>query len=231
MILPAALVVCRVVLLAAGVASSGSDPVAQGARYRVDPKQSRLSIHLGTDGLLGRFGHRHLIGAPVASGRVSFDPARPEQNRVQLSFKAVQLQVLDSDLAEDQRAEVQRVMQSRQVLHGLRHPLIRFDSRQMEVHGGDFFLRGHLTLRGTTRPLAIRGQLERRPGGMRVTGRARFKQSLFGIRPVSTLAGAIRVKDELEVRFQLVLIPEVDESSARRGKPGDRSPRSGEISQ
>ncbi len=231
MILPAALVVCRVALLAAGLASSGSDPVAQGARYLVDPEQSRVSIHLDTDGLLGRFGHRHLIGAPVASGRVSFDPATPEQNRVQLSFKAVQLQVLDSELAEDQRAEVQRVMQSRQVLHSIRHPLIRFDSRQMEIHEGDFVLRGHLTLRGTTRPLAVRGQLEPRPGGMRVKGRARFKQTLFGIRPVSTFAGAIRVKDELEVRFRLVLIPEVDESSGPRGAPGDPALPPGEILQ
>ena len=231
MILPAALMVCRVALLAGGPASSGPDPADQGAGYLVDPQQSRLSIHLDTAGLLGRFGHRHLIVAPVASGRVSFDPAKPERNRVRLSFKAVRLQVMDSDLAEDQRAEVRRVMQSQQVLHSLRHPLIRFDSRQMEVHRGDFALRGHLTLRGTTRPLVIRGQLERNPGGMQVRGRVRFKQTLFGIRPVSTLAGAIRVKDEVEVRFQLVLIPDSDENSGLLAKPEGSAPQPGEISQ
>jgi polyisoprenoid-binding protein YceI len=176
--------------------------------YRVDPTRSHLTIHLDTAGLLGLFGHRHLIRAPIASGQVRFNRATPEHNRVRLRFMAEQIRVLDPDLAEEKRWEVQEVMQSPRVLHSLDHPLIQFNSTAVEVKAGQFTLRGHLTLRGTTRALVIRGRMERHSRWMVVSGSTRFKQTLLGIQPVSAVAGTVRVKDEMEIRFHVFLIPE-----------------------
>ena len=60
-----------------------------------------------------------------------------------------------------------------------------------------------LTLRGQTRPLklAVRAQ------GEHYQGTVELKQKDFGIEPISVGGGAVKVKNELRVEFDIVAKP------------------------
>ena len=84
-----------------------------------------------------------------------------------------------------------------EVLQARRWPFIAFDAPQPSADAT--WLQGHLTLRGVTRPQRI--YLEQRRGELH--GHATIVQSAFGIEPYSTMMGAIRVADALEVQFRV----------------------------
>jgi hypothetical protein len=56
---------------------------------------------------------------------------------------------------------------------------------------------------GATRPLAVHGDVT----DVRVRGTATIIQSQWGIRPYSAFLGALKLKDEVVVEFDVVLLP------------------------
>jgi polyisoprenoid-binding protein YceI len=60
-------------------------------------------------------------------------------------------------------------------------------------------VKGDLTLHGQTRPVSA--AVHKQEGTY--VGICRFKQTAFGIHPVS-VGGVVKVKDELEIRFSAV---------------------------
>ena len=79
---------------------------------------------------------------------------------------------------------------------------VTFQASSVETTAGRVAASGHLALRGTSRPVAFAGALD--PGG-RVTGTLMLRQSDWGITPYKALMGALRVRDEVEVRIDLRL--------------------------
>ncbi len=64
-----------------------------------------------------------------------------------------------------------------------------------------------ITLHGVTQPFVLPAQIEAQPDGLAVTGALSFRQSDFGIVPMSALNGALRVADRLDLRFRIVARP------------------------
>jgi polyisoprenoid-binding protein YceI len=69
-----------------------------------------------------------------------------------------------------------------------------------------------LDLHGTSRTLNVPLDVNTEPGALTVRGTLQIRQTDFGITPFSILGGAIQVKDEVDVRFDI---------RAVRMKPGD----------
>ncbi|MGH7759775.1 MAG: YceI family protein, partial [Candidatus Dormibacteria bacterium] len=61
---------------------------------------------------------------------------------------------------------------------------------------------GELTIRGQTRPVRLRAAVDH---SGRLQGSATLVQSEFGIRPYTAFLGALRLADQVQVRFQLQL--------------------------
>jgi polyisoprenoid-binding protein YceI len=78
----------------------------------------------------------------------------------------------------------------------LKRGTIAFRSSAVEQSPGGLRVQGDLDLRGRTRPAAF--DLDASDDG-RLTGRVRFKQSDWGIKPFSALFGTLKVADEVEV--------------------------------
>jgi len=102
--------------------------------------------------------------------------------------------------------EVQRVMLSDRVLDVKRYPTIVFRSRRVATTGGtgasvQLTVSGDLTLHGVTKPVTVPVRATLRDGALTAEGTTTIKQSDFGIEPVTAAGGAVRVKDELEIRF------------------------------
>jgi polyisoprenoid-binding protein YceI len=68
-------------------------------------------------------------------------------------------------------------------------------------------LHGALSLHGTTRPLDVPFRARVDAPGYRVSGSVRFRQTDFGMAPFSRAGGAFAVDDEIQVDFELVLVP------------------------
>ena len=162
----------------------------------IDVAGSKITVHVEKSGLFSAFAHNHVISAPLASGHLNV-----EKRTVELKFRSQDLKVLDPGVSDSDRAEIQRTMQSDKVLDPARFPEISFVSTSVDVNGTQHYLvRGNLTLHGTTKPVELPVSF----GGGHYTGKVSLKQTDYGITPVKIAGGAVKVKDIIEVVFEVV---------------------------
>jgi polyisoprenoid-binding protein YceI len=167
------------------------------ASVPVDVDHSTLTIRVLKKGLFGGFAHDHQIAAPLSSGAV--DTAALS---VEVHFEAQKLKVMDPDASAGDRSKVQDTMLSDKVLDAARFPEIVFVSRTVRPAGDDTYtVQGDLTLHGVTHPLALQVSLRK----AHYTGSVNAKQTDFGITPISLFGGSVKVKDAIEITFDIVL--------------------------
>jgi polyisoprenoid-binding protein YceI len=170
-------------------------PAAQSA---IDVEHSTIRIHVGKSGLFSAAGHEHWVLAPIAEGALEQGPASSFTFRVE--SRQIKLEP-DKSLSAEQQAEVERTMQT-QVLESEKYPDIRFRSTAIEPASQDtWVVHGELSLHGQTRPVSATVRKQENA----YVGRCLIKQSDFGIQPVRVAGGMVRVKDELDIQFSVVL--------------------------
>jgi polyisoprenoid-binding protein YceI len=82
------------------------------------------------------------------------------------------------------------------------HPEIAFRSTAAAPGAaGSWTVNGNLTLHGQTSPVTV----EVKETGGHYVGTCRFKQTGFGMTPVKVAGGTIRVKDEVQIEFDIQL--------------------------
>jgi polyisoprenoid-binding protein YceI len=166
------------------------------AEHLVDLQHSTIRIHVRKAGLFSAAGHEHWVTAPIASGAVEEDEPRHIFFTVQAKSMTVEP---DIGLKPEQQAEVQRTMQDK-VLESAQYPEISFRSNSVQRTGADtFVVKGDLALHGQVHPVSA--TVHRQENAY--VGTSRFKQTTFGIHPVS-VGGVVKVKDELEIQFSVV---------------------------
>jgi hypothetical protein len=165
----------------------------------INVEKSSIRVHVFKTGLFSAFAHNHEIEAPIESGEVT-EAGSPS---VDLSVDARKLHVLDPEASTDTRAQIQATMQGSQVLDAIRYPEIHFRSTMVEPDGTDHWrVSGNLDLHGQTHPIAM--EVTFKDGVYR--GSVDLKQTQFGITPVTVAGGTVKVKDELNVEFQIELV-------------------------
>jgi hypothetical protein len=173
-------------------------PCAAQARA-IDPQQSSIAVHVFKSGLFKAFGDNHTVDAPIAEGSLT-DSGTPQ---VQIVVDARRMRVLDPSLSAEDRAQVQTRMLGSEVLDTERFPRITFRSTSIAPLDDDHWLvHGDLELHGRQHPVVVK--IVREDG--RYKGFARLKQSDFGIAPISVAGGAVKVKDELTLDFDIATI-------------------------
>lgn len=188
--------------------SAGTPAQATPRGYTLDPAHSRLTIHVGKAGLFGFVGHQHEVVAGSFRGTATFDPERPAQSSVDLTFDAGALRVTGQGEPPADVPQVQAAMVGATCLDAGRFPTIRFVSKAVAAvgavgpKGGDLELRGVLTLHGVTRPLTVRVHLDVNGQLLEATGATTLQQTDFGITPISK-AGVVKVKDELTLSWRI----------------------------
>ncbi len=182
-------------LVAVVAAVAGSAQAAAGTKP-IDVEQSTLTVFAYKSGLFSAFADNHIIKAPIAGGSISDDSPLT----VDLTVRSADLRVLDPDLSANKRAEVQARMISAEVLDVMKFPEIAFTSTSVEPAGADrWTITGRLTIHGQTRTITF--AVSRVNG--RYHGDVLIKQRDFGIEPIRIAAGAVKVKDELKVEFDI----------------------------
>jgi polyisoprenoid-binding protein YceI len=174
----------------------------QAGTYRLGPDDGTLSIQTGRTGAAAKAGHDLLIEVTAWQGtlRVGDDPA---DTSVELEADATSLHVREGSggmqsLGDDDKASIRTTIHD-DVLKG---HAIAFRSTAVTGADGQLTVRGELTLAGTTRPLAFDLAVD---DAGRLRGAALVKQTDWGMKPYSTLFGALKVADEVRVELDAAL--------------------------
>lgn len=162
----------------------------------LDTARSHLTVKVDKTGLFSGFAHNHTIQGRIASGQLDV-----EKRSVTLTFHAKEMKVLDEGIKDSERTEIDQTMKSEKVLDVQRFPEIRFASTAITPQdGGRYQVRGDLTLHGVTRPVELSVAFSKD----RYTGSVKLKQTDFHITPVSIAGGTVKVKNVIEIVFEIV---------------------------
>jgi polyisoprenoid-binding protein YceI len=189
--------VCRKKILMLWAVSLVFGAAANAQQRSIDPEKSVLTVRVDKSGFFSALGHNHEIAAPIAHGT-----ADTTARRVEVFANASAMRVRDREGSDKDRADIQSTMLGPEVLDTERFPEIVFRSTAAESTGtASWRINGDLTLHGQTRPVTV----EVRETGGHYVGTSRFKQTDFGIKPVKVAGGAVRVKDEVQIEFDIQL--------------------------
>lgn len=186
---------------------TAAQPETASARYLLDKRTSRFTVRAFASGLLSAMGHSPVIAIRDFTGEGRFDPAHPDQTSLRLEISAHSLEVAD-DIKSSDRREIESTMKG-SVLESSTYPTIVFDSAESsadQVGEGRFrvAMKGNLSLRGLTRALTVPAQVILTGDMLRAFGQFSILQSNFGIPAVSVAGGALKLKDELKLSFDIV---------------------------
>jgi polyisoprenoid-binding protein YceI len=179
--------------------------------YRLEPESSRFTVQAFAVGLLSFMGHSPTFTVRDFTGTVGFEDDLIAKLRLELVVRAGSLRVV-GEVGQSDRDEIETRMQ-RGVLDVAGYPEIAFRGSAAETHreeSGRYRVRldGELSLRGVTRAHPLDAELLMFSDGLRLRGETRLRMSEYGIEPVTALGGAIRLKDDLRLVFDLIARPE-----------------------
>lgn len=179
--------------------------------YQASAAESRFSVQAFAGGLLSAFAHNPTFVVRRFTATLEFDPDSPAAGTtasIELAAEAESLQQTDSVKASD-REEIERTMRG-QVLETAKFPQIAYRSTAIaadKVTDGWFRLRidGNLSLHGVTKDHAMEATVRTSESQLRFTGDTTIRLSDFRVRKVTALAGAITLKEEVKLSFDLAM--------------------------
>lgn len=176
-------------------------------RYSFDPGASRLTVQAFATGVLSVFGHSPTFVARELAGSLRLDAGAGHGPELDLTVPVDSLELEGRASATDRDEIVGRMR--REVLDSATYPEIAFratDVASETVVTGHYRVRlgGPLSLHGVTRHHVADAELLLFEDGLHLRGGCPLRLSDYGIRPVTALGGAIALKDELRLSFDLV---------------------------
>jgi hypothetical protein len=220
------------VLLGALLASCASPPARQeppapaptteqsiareGREFRVDPAASLLTIRVYRGGALARAGHNHLIASHSMSGVVrvpddpllaSFEVHVPVAELVvdEEALRAQEGEDFPPGVPEDAKEGTRRNMLGPSLLEAERFPeiVLLSEAFQRGAEGG-LEAQVRVIVRDRASSVVVPVTYEIRGDELHVQGELPLKQTDLGLTPFSLFGGALRVLDEMKVRFLVV---------------------------
>jgi polyisoprenoid-binding protein YceI len=166
--------------------------------HTLGPDNGSLSVRTGRTGAAAKAGHNLLIDVTSWQATLEVGPG-PAQTNIALHADAASLRVREGtggmqSLGDDDKASIQQTIDD-EVLKG-KDIEFRSSEVQTAADGRRISVRGELELVGNTRPIAF--DLRVSADG-KLTASVVLKQTDWGIKPYSTLFGALKVADEVEI--------------------------------
>ena len=166
----------------------------------IDTQRSTITIHVGKSGLLSAAAHDHTIDAPISSGAILESGVPHIEFRVETAKMTVKP---DPKIDAKDQATIQTHMEE-MTLETKKFPEITFrSSRVQKLADGQWKVDGDLSLHGVTKAVG----LTVKQTGESWTTHTVLKQTDFGITPISIGGGMIKVKNEVEIDFQIFARP------------------------
>jgi polyisoprenoid-binding protein YceI len=183
-----------------GAAFLAAIAVATAQETAIDVQHSTITIHVGKAGLLSAASHEHWINAPISSGVIRESPVP----HVEFTVETAKITVKpDPKVDASTQATIQKDMEE-MTLETKKFPEIRFKSSRIEKIGdGQWKVEGDLSLHGVTKPVTLTVKRT----GESYAAHIVLKQTDFAIKPITIGGGMIKVKNEVELDFQIFTHP------------------------
>ncbi len=196
-------------LVAVGLVASRTADYARcvdisAGSYKIGPQSGQLLVKTFRTGLGAKAGHDLTLEATRWHGDVTVDPQNPSASSVTVEAEADSLEVREGTggvkpLTDSDRAEIKKTMQ--QILRTGQHQMITFRSASVGGSPEAFHVNGDVTICGATQPVTVQGRI----ADGRAQGSATVVQSKCGIKPYSAFLGALKLRDEVQVQFDIAL--------------------------
>jgi len=170
--------------------------VAAAQDMAIDVERSTITIHVAKAGLLSAAGHEHWVSAPISSGTIRETPSAS----VEFTIQTAKMTVKPNPKVDTKtQAEIQKDMEDL-TLETKTFPQITFRSSRVDkASDGQWKVEGALSLHGVTKPVTL---AVKRTGDS-YTAHIVLKQTDFAIKPVSVGGGLVKVKNEVDIDFQI----------------------------
>jgi hypothetical protein len=188
-----------------------------GRRFDIDSGASLLTIQVFRGGALARAGHNHVVASHDLAG-VAYVPENLSAVSFDVHFNVNLLAVDEddlrkqagpdfaSDVPEEAKAGTKRNMLGQAMLEGDRYPEITLQSeavrRAAEGNGLEAQVRTIVRDRAFALVVPLRYRLD--GDTLEVDVDMPLKQTDVGITPFSLFGGALKVEDEMKIRFHIV---------------------------
>jgi polyisoprenoid-binding protein YceI len=184
-------------------------------RYTLAPGQSRFTVQAFATGLLSFMGHNPTFVVRTFAGEVRLAPGTAEELCVRINVCPDSLELADHVRPGDRREIEGRMRQ--EVLETAAYPEIGFQGSGLYIGKVTedhlrFRIEGRLSLHGITQPLQADASLIFGGDKISLVGACLLPLPAFRIRPVTALGGAIKLKDQVRVAFDLVGVPAAEGS-------------------
>jgi len=176
--------------------------------FTVDSRASKFSVQAFATGMHSAMGHNPTIGIRTFSGEVDFDPETLAGSGFRLKIQASSLGVLD-DISDKDRREIEKMMNDK-VLDTTNNPEIVYEVSTVAITRVEdalysATLNGLLKFHGVSQAQPITARIAVFGDMLRASGKFSLMQSDYGIKPITVAGGALKVKDELQFSFEMVL--------------------------
>jgi polyisoprenoid-binding protein YceI len=186
--------------------------------FLIDKTASRFTVQAFATGLLSSFGHNPTIEIRDYEGELQFVPETYDKAFVRVTVKTAALDVLD-EMKRDDRKKLEQLMYD-QVLDVKQFPTAVYESKEIKVEKSEngpivAHVNGELSFHGVTQNQPVDARVQDMGDMLRISGDFTLRQSSFGIKPVSFAGGALRLKDELKFKLELVARRQEEQTSSQ----------------
>lgn len=187
----------------------------EGRAYQVASDESLLTILVYRGGALAKAGHNHVIASHSMTG-TAWVPRDPERASFEIhvpvndftidepKLRALEGQEFSSDVSDSARDGTKKNMLGESMLDGARFPEVVLRSQRMESGSEGILAQVDVSIRGQTRTVTVPIHYDIQGNEVRAQGQFALKQTDLGLTPFSLLGGALRVEDEMTVRFSVL---------------------------
>jgi len=190
---------------------------AGAARYRVIDKDSLIYARVFRGGSMAKLGHNHVVafggvrGDVYVAGKAAgslVDLVVPVSGAVvdPPELRGSQGKAFDTTISDQARDKTRRNMLGGKLLDAALHPYIVISSKAIEGGFQGPRVSLDITIGETTRAYTLPVSLRRDEGTLTASGRLELLQSDFGIEPYQVLGGALKVKDRVELVFEITAV-------------------------
>ncbi len=176
--------------------------------YCLDTNSGDLHVYTFKEGLLSKLAHDLLIDITDFKVNVDVPEAGFASGSLELEIQANSLKVIcalkDGErtdaLKEKDIADIERDMGVK-VLHPDKYPTATFRSKAIQEKDGGYKINGDLNLHGVTKSI----DFDIDTNGENLKGMITLLQKDYGIKPFKALMGTLKIKNEINIGFDLSL--------------------------
>ena len=189
-------------------------PVAAASLLEIDPLRSQLLVKVYREGRMANLGHNHIISSGLLAGEVYLAPdivdsvveVRVPVERFVVDDPSLRAEAgpdfttaLDADAVSGTRAN----MLGEKQLDAANWPQIILRGRIADGQLPQLALTAEVRVRDQVHAFNVPIDVAVIEGSLRATGRFSLSQTELGLVPFSVMMGALRVRDTLDIEFDI----------------------------